>query len=111
MNWSDRVQDEIARVKEGGGSRLRSRGQLLFVRRAFVMLAQQVLPKIVFEITPDGVNVVRIVLGIVVFQQKRRALHAIIMAFLWLDALSPSDIMVFGSTTLDPFHFLDCQFR
>src|SRR2546425_10452491 len=79
----------------GGKPPSRKRRQLLFVRHPVVMLPKQVISEIVLQITPDRVNVVRVVLCIVVFHQKGRALHAIVMAFLRLDAPSPGEIKAF----------------
>ena len=44
-----------------------------------VMLPQNIFAKIVFKIAPDGVDMVRVVLRVIVFHQKRGPLDAIIM--------------------------------
>src|SRR5207245_1292466 len=81
------------------------------VRYPVVMLPKQVISEIALQITPDRVNVVRIVLCIVVFHQKGRALHAIVMAFLRLEAPRPGEIEAFCSALLDPLQILVRQFR
>ncbi len=51
------------------------------VIRFLVMLPQQILSKIILEITPYGVNVIGPGLSIVVLQQKCRSLNTIVVAF------------------------------
>src|SRR5438093_3572414 len=76
------------------------KARLFPVRRLIVMLPQQIFAKIVFKIAPDGVNVVRVVLGVVVFHQERRTLHPVEMTLLWLDASGPGEIEVVRSGML-----------
>jgi hypothetical protein len=47
---------------------------LLVVRRILVVFPEQVDPEISLEIAPDGMDVVRVVLGVVVLDQKGRPL-------------------------------------
>jgi hypothetical protein len=54
------------------------------------MLAQNVFAKIVFEIAPDSVNVVRVILRVVEFHQKCRGLNPIIMRLARLFSYSPA---------------------
>ena len=43
------------------------------------MLTQPIPPPIVARIAPDGVNMVGLVLGVVVFDEQASALHSVIM--------------------------------
>ena len=52
---------------------------------------QEVVAKIIFNIAPDGVDMVRVVLGVIVFQQKCRSLHAVVLALAGFDTTSPRE--------------------
>src|SRR5437870_654536 len=69
-------------------------GRLFGVRHLIVMLAEQVLAEIVLQVPPGRVDVVCVVLGVVVFHQEGRALHAIVMAFAGLEAARPGEIKI-----------------
>src|SRR5438093_9472895 len=71
--------------------------KLFCVRHAFVMFAQQVVAKIALKIAPDRMNMIRVVLRVVVFHQKRRALHPVVMAFFRLDAACPGEKKILRS--------------
>ena len=45
----------------------------------FIMLSKQVDAEIVFQIAPDRVYVVRVVLGIIILDEERRAMNSIVM--------------------------------
>ena len=55
--------------------------RLFPVRGLLVVALEQVVVEVVREITPDGVDVVRVVLCVFVFEKEARALHAIVEAF------------------------------
>src|SRR3954454_11191037 len=57
-----------------------------------VVFAQEVFTEITLEIPPDRVNMVCVVLGVVVFEQERRALDAIIMRLPFFSPSRPSEI-------------------
>src|SRR5439155_11833915 len=65
------------------------KARLFPVRRLIVMLPQQIFAKIVFKIAPDGVKVVRVVLGVVVFHEELLTLYPVLMALLLLDDYGP----------------------
>src|SRR6266511_1016418 len=65
---------------------------LLRMRHVRVVLPQNVLAEVSAEIAPDGVDVVVVVLRIVVFEQERRSLHSIIVAFAFLQAAGPGEV-------------------
>ena len=60
-----------------------------------VVQRQQVGSEIRTKISPDCVNVVGIVLYVVVFDQKRRALYAIVMWLTFFEATSPGEEVIF----------------
>ena len=62
------------------------------MRHLVVMLPEEIFAEIVFEIAPDGVDVVGVVLGVVVFEQERWPLHAVIVGFAPFDATGPGEI-------------------
>src|ERR1700704_2775597 len=51
----------------------------LSMRNRLEMLAQQIPPEVAFEIAPDRVDVVAVVLGVVELDEERRTLHAIVV--------------------------------
>jgi hypothetical protein len=51
------------------------------VRDGLEMLAEQVSTKVAVEVAPHRVDVVPVVLGVVVLDQERRALDAVVMLF------------------------------
>src|SRR5215470_20328785 len=56
------------------------------------MLSQQVLAEIAVEIAPDRVYVIGVVLRVVVFDQKRRTLHPVVMRIAFIDTARPAEI-------------------
>ena len=54
------------------------------------MLLQQVTSKVVVEVSPDGVNMVRIVLGVVILEQERWSMNPVVMALTALSGARPS---------------------
>src|SRR5206468_1022588 len=83
----------------------------LLVRDAIIMLAQEVVAEVAFEIAPDRVDMVGVVLGIVVFQKEGRALHPIVVSFLGLDAPGPGEIQILRSRVLDSLQVPVRDFR
>ena len=57
-----------------------------------VVLAQQVAAKIVLQIPPHRVDVIRVVLRVVILDERGRALDAIIMRFAALQAPGPGEV-------------------
>src|SRR5438094_829967 len=55
-------------------------GLLIFVFHLRVMPPQRVVAEVVRKIAPDRVDVVRVVLRVVEFEEEARALHAVVMA-------------------------------
>ena len=55
------------------------------------MLAQEILPEVARKVAPDGMNVVGVVLGVVVFDEERRALHAVVVFLSLLDLAGPRE--------------------
>src|SRR5215207_1902996 len=49
------------------------------MRRGLDVLAQQIATEVTFEVAPDGMHVVAVVLRVVEFDQERRSLHAVIV--------------------------------
>ena len=58
----------------------------------FVVLAEKVFAEIVLEVPPDGVDMVSMVLGVVIFHQESRSLDAVIVAVTWFKAARPGEI-------------------
>ena len=56
-----------------------------------VMPLEHVRAKVVREVAPDGVDMVRVVLRVVVFEQEGRALHAVVVAVAALQAARPRE--------------------
>jgi hypothetical protein len=52
---------------------------------------EKVFAPVTVEITPHAVNVIGVVLRVVVLDQKRGALHTVIVAFAFLQAAHPSE--------------------
>src|SRR4026209_2331601 len=67
----------------------------------FIMLAQKIFAEVALEIAPRGMNVVVVVLGIIVFEQERRALNAIIVSLTALDATRPCELHFVEASLLD----------
>ena len=56
-----------------------------------VVLLQQVVAEIVLEVSPDAVDVVGVVLGVVVFDQESRPLDAVVVRLSPLEAAGPRE--------------------
>ena len=54
------------------------------------MLLQQVTSKVIVEVSPNGVNMVRIVLSVVILEQERRSMDPVVMALTALSGACPS---------------------
>ena len=76
-----------------------------------VMLRQRVAAKIVFEIAPRGVNVIRVVLRIVEFAQKRGPLDTVIMPDSRRQTAGPGEGDPVHPIGLDPGERLARDFR
>ena len=63
----------------------------LMVRGVPVVFSQQVFAPVAVEVAPHAVNVIGVVLGVVVLEQKRAALHAVVVAFAFLQAAHPCE--------------------
>ena len=57
----------------------------------FVVLRQQVYAEVRSEIPPDRVNVISVVLYVVVFDEKRRALNPIVVWLTFLESPGPRE--------------------
>src|SRR5437763_17117106 len=58
----------------------------VMVRRHLVMRLENVQAPVAFEVAPDGVDVVGVVLGVVVLDQEMAALDAVVVALALLQA-------------------------
>src|SRR5688572_15006495 len=54
-----------------------------------VVLAEQVVAEVALPVAPDGVHVIRTVLGVVVFDHEGRAAQAVVMTLATLVAAHP----------------------
>src|SRR5258705_8388445 len=61
------------------------------VRRPSHVLAQQVRAEVALEIAPHRVDVVPVVLRVVVLDQKRRALHTVVVLLTALEWTGPGE--------------------
>src|ERR1051325_4275976 len=59
-----------------------------------VMLAEQIQSEITFKIAPDAVNMIRVVLSVIVLDQKQRRLDAVVVRVAALDAAGPREIKI-----------------
>ena len=64
------------------------------VMTGLVVQLQQVHAEVAVEIAPDGVDVVGVVLRVVVFDQERRGLHAIVVRVALLGPAGPGEINI-----------------
>jgi hypothetical protein len=71
------------------------------VRGVPVVCCQQVFAPVTVEITPHAVNVIGVVLSVVVLDQKRGALHTVIVAFASLQASHPSEFYLIEAGVTD----------
>src|SRR5438045_2166053 len=71
------------------------------MRDLVVMFEEQVFAKIAVKIAPDGMNMVRIVLRVVVFQKEGWTLNPIIMRLTFVEATGPPEINFIKSGLLD----------
>src|SRR3989442_13335791 len=65
---------------------------LLGMRHLVIMFAEQVLAKIVEQVTPYCVDVIGVVLGVVVFHQERGTLDSIVMTLARFEPSRPGEI-------------------
>src|SRR4029434_7121813 len=65
------------------------------------VLAEQIAPEVAPEIAPHRVNVIRVVLRVVEFNQEGRALHAIVVFLAALDRSRPRERDVVGSGDIE----------
>ena len=70
-----------ARYRTGFSSLARegARRHSVAVRHSSNVFAQQILSEVAIEVTPHGVNVVRVVLRVVVLDQEGWSLHTIVV--------------------------------
>ena len=71
-----------------------------------VVLAQQVVAKIVLQVANDAVHVVGVILRIVVLDQKVRSLNTVIVAFASLERSSPAEVDIFQIHLVEVFQRL-----
>src|SRR5262252_3687865 len=84
----------------GVGMPLASGGSWLDVAGC-VVPGEDVAAEIALRVAPDGVNVVGIPLGVVVFDQQPRALDAVVMRPPRLGAAGPGEMQLPGSGARD----------
>lgn len=58
----------------------------------FEVLAEEVVAKVAVEVAPDGVDVIGVVLGVVVFEKEAFALDAIVVGFVGFAAAGPGEM-------------------
>src|SRR5204863_12724 len=61
------------------------------VRDRLDVLAEQVLPEVAVEVAPDRVDVVGVVLGVVVLDEERRPLHAVVVPLPHFEVARPGE--------------------
>ena len=65
---------------------------MLVVRGGLVVTAEQVRAEIAIELTPDGMDVIGVVLGVVVLEQEMGCLDTVVVAFTRLQAARPCEV-------------------
>src|SRR3954452_2883638 len=75
------------------------------------MFAEQVFAKVILKIAPDRVDMVGVVLGVVVFEEERRGLKAIIMRLPFFNAPSPAKIDFLQAGFLDLLNIFAREIR
>ena len=65
------------------------------------VLAQDVTAEVALQIAVHGVDVVGVVLRVVVFDQQRRAVHAVVVFLTAFDAACPGEVQLFEARTLE----------
>ena len=73
------------------------------------MLLQQVTSKVVVEVSPDGVDMVRIVLGVVILEQERGSMDPVVMALTALSGACPSKTDFAAARGVDFGEVGDCE--
>src|SRR5438105_622842 len=81
--------DSIATVQHRQRVQQRQRSSLMV---PVVVLSEQVFAEIVGGVTPDGVDVVGVVLGVVKLDQERRPVHAVVMPLPRLHDAGPGEM-------------------
>src|SRR5437764_13778838 len=81
------------------------------MRDLVVMFEEQIFAKVAVKIAPDGMNMVRIVLRVVVFEKEGWTLNPIIMRLAFVETTGPSEINLIESRPLDLLEILPGQVR
>src|SRR3954447_2717778 len=71
------------------------------MRGLLVMFAKQVFTEITLEVTPDSMDVIGVVLGVVVLEQESRTLDTIIVRIPLFGSARPTEIDFIESCFLD----------
>src|SRR5258705_3352627 len=66
--------------------------RMLVMRRIPVVLRQNIFAPVAVEVAPHAVNVIRVVLSVVVFDQKCAALHTIVVAISFFETAHPGKL-------------------
>src|ERR1044072_6919925 len=74
----------------------------------FIMLAEGIHAEIVFKVTTNGVNMIRIILRVVVFNKQFRAMNPIVMGFATFCTAGPGKMNFFNA---DPFNLFKLELR
>ena len=69
--------------------------------RGLVVLAEEVGTEVAVEVAPEAVDVVGFVLGVVVFEDERAALHAVVVRLAALEAAGPREVQFLQSGLFD----------
>src|SRR5207302_1242188 len=72
------------------------------VRRRLEVLPQEVAPEVAVEVPPDRVNVVAVVLRVVVFDEERRPLNAVVVLLPALGLARPRERDLADACLLQP---------
>ncbi len=78
------------------------------MRGILVVVCQKVFAEVAVEVAPGAVNVVGVVLRIVVFDEERAALHAVVVAFAFLQTAHPSEFNLVEARLTDFLEPLAC---
>ena len=73
---------------------------------ALVVFSEQIHTKITVEIAPDGVGVVCLVLGVVIFEHEGGSLDTIVVSFAPFESARPGEVDLTNLGFVDPFQFI-----
>src|SRR5206468_12796877 len=101
---SSRRQPSPPGARATRGRSFQSRRSALVVRRRLQVLAKEVAPEVAVEVAPHRVNVVAVVLRVVVLDEERRSLHAVVVLLPALGLAGPGERDLLGAGFLQARH-------